>query len=147
MLFNYISLFLEFLCHFKLADMVFAESDCMHDANALQMLLDGCRRCYWVIHEADSIDTFTFAGTERPLGKVNALVDELLVVIELLIGAASSTWASDDVRCLVGFVVDCPQPNQVTGLCPGSLVQHYLPLARKQIILSKFCQRFSCSSG
>ncbi|BAS80158.1 Os02g0663300 [Oryza sativa Japonica Group] len=97
----------------SLADMVFAESACMHDANALQMLLDGCRRCYWVIHEADSIDTFTFTGTERPLEKVNSLVDELLVVIELLLGAVSSTLASDDVRSLVGFVVDCPQPNQV----------------------------------
>uniref|UniRef100_A0A0D9YW24 BEACH domain-containing protein n=1 Tax=Oryza glumipatula TaxID=40148 RepID=A0A0D9YW24_9ORYZ len=97
----------------SLADMVFAESVCMHDANALQMLLDGCRRCYWVIHEADSIDTFTFTGTERPLEKVNSLVDELLVVIELLLGAVSSTLASDDVRSLVGFVVDCPQPNQV----------------------------------
>ncbi|TVU28919.1 hypothetical protein EJB05_20457 [Eragrostis curvula] len=97
----------------SLADMVFAESTCMRDANALQVLLDGCRRCYWVIHEADSIDTFTLTGSERPIEKVNALVDELLVVIELLIGAASSTLASDDVRCLVGFVVDCPQPNQV----------------------------------
>ncbi|KAF8765456.1 hypothetical protein HU200_008602 [Digitaria exilis] len=97
----------------SLADMVFAESTCMRDANALQMLLDGCRRCYWVIHEADSIDTFTLTGHERPLGNVNALVDELLVVVELLIGEAPSTLASDDVRCLVGFVVDCPQPNQV----------------------------------
>ncbi|KAG8059986.1 hypothetical protein GUJ93_ZPchr0002g23183 [Zizania palustris] len=97
----------------SLADMVFAESSCMHDANALQMLLDGCRRCYWVVREADSIDTFSFTGSERPLEKVNALVDELLVVIELLIGAASSALASDDVRSLVGFVVDCPQPNQV----------------------------------
>uniref|UniRef100_A0ACD5Z3S4 Uncharacterized protein n=1 Tax=Avena sativa TaxID=4498 RepID=A0ACD5Z3S4_AVESA len=97
----------------SLADMVFAESSCMYDANALQMLLDGCRRCYWVTREGDSVDTFTFTGTGRPLGKVNALVDELLVVIELLIGAASSTMVSDDIRRLVGFVVDCPQPNQV----------------------------------
>ncbi|KAK1618689.1 hypothetical protein QYE76_024206 [Lolium multiflorum] len=97
----------------SLADMVFAEAACMYEANALQMLLDGCRRCYWVTRERDSIDNFTFTETERPLGKVNALVDELLVVIELLIGAASSTMASDDVRRLVGFVVDCPQPNQV----------------------------------
>ncbi|KAM0849147.1 hypothetical protein ACQ4PT_053922 [Festuca glaucescens] len=97
----------------SLADMVFAESACMYEANALQMLLDGCRRCYWVTRERDSIDNFTFTETERPLGKVNALVDELLVVIELLIGAASSTMASDDVHRLVGFVVDCPQPNQV----------------------------------
>ena len=114
----------------SLADMVFAESTCMRDANALQMLLDGCRSCYWVIHEADSIDTFTLTGNERPLGNVNALVDELLVVIELLIGAAPSTLASDDVRCLVGFVVDCPQPNQVTALGTGSLAQYYLPHVR-----------------
>jgi hypothetical protein len=112
----------------SLADMVLSESTCMRDANALQVLLDGCRRCYWVIHEADSIDTFTLTGYERSLEKVNALVDELLVVIELLIGAASSTSTSSDVRCLIGFVVDCPQPNQVTGLGPGSLAHHYLPV-------------------
>lgn len=122
----------------SLADMVFAESACMYDANALQMLLDGCRRCYWVTREGDSIDTFTLTGTERPLGKVNALVDELLVVIELLIGADSSTMASDDVRRLIGFVVDCQQPNQVTGFGTGSLAQHYMRLARKQRLSSKF---------
>ena len=120
----------------SLADMVFAESSCMYDANALQVLLDGCRRCYWVTREGDSIDTFTFAGTERPLGKVNALVDELLVVIELLIGAASTTMASDDIRRLVGFVVDCPQANQVTGIDTGSRAQHYIPLAKKQRLSS-----------
>ena len=87
----------------------------MRDAKAMQMLLDGCRRCYWVIQEPDSIDNFAFTGTKRSLGEVNALVDELLVVIELLLGAASSTAAADDVRCLIGFIVDCPQPNQVLG--------------------------------
>ncbi|OQU82107.1 hypothetical protein SORBI_3006G173200 [Sorghum bicolor] len=97
----------------SLADMVFTESACMRDAKAMQMLLDGCRRCYWVIQEPDSIDNFALTGTKRSLGEVNALVDELLVVIELLLGAASSTAAADDVRCLIGFIVDCPQPNQV----------------------------------
>uniref|UniRef100_K3Y4M0 BEACH domain-containing protein C2 n=1 Tax=Setaria italica TaxID=4555 RepID=K3Y4M0_SETIT len=97
----------------SLADMVFTESACMRDAKAMQMLLDGCRRCYWAIQEPDSIDNFAFTGTKRSLGEVNALVDELLVVVELLLGAASSTAASDDVRCLIGFIVDCPQPNQV----------------------------------
>lgn len=109
----------------SLADMVFAESACMYETNALQMLLDGCRRCYWVTREGDSVDTFTFAGTERPIEKVNALVNELLVVIELLIGAASSsTMASDDIRCLVGFIVDCPQPNQASGVNTGSPAQY-----------------------
>ncbi|CAL0324546.1 unnamed protein product [Lupinus luteus] len=51
--------------------------------------------------------------TLLPVGEVNALVDELLVVIELLIVAASPLVASDDVRCLLGFMVDCPQPNQI----------------------------------
>ncbi|PNT61623.1 hypothetical protein BRADI_5g17947v3 [Brachypodium distachyon] len=100
----------------SLADMVFTESGCMQDANALQMLLDGCRRCYWAIRESDSIDNLPRTGMERSLGEVNALIDELLVVIELLLGAASSTAASDDVRCLIGFIVDCPQPNQVARL-------------------------------
>ncbi|KAM0901342.1 hypothetical protein ACQ4PT_020040 [Festuca glaucescens] len=100
----------------SLADMVFTESVCMRDANALQMLLDGCRRCYWAIQEPDSVDNLPLTGTKRSLGEVNALIDELLVVIELLLGAASSTAASDDVRSLIGFIVDCPQPNQVARL-------------------------------
>ncbi|XVE77007.1 hypothetical protein DITRI_Ditri13aG0027300 [Diplodiscus trichospermus] len=70
----------------SLADMVFTESSVMRDANAMQMLLDG---------------------------EVNALVDELLVIIELLIGAAPPSLAVDDVRHLLGFMVDCLQPNQV----------------------------------
>uniref|UniRef100_A0A3Q7EKN2 BEACH domain-containing protein C2 n=1 Tax=Solanum lycopersicum TaxID=4081 RepID=A0A3Q7EKN2_SOLLC len=96
----------------SLADMVFTESSVMRDANAIQMLLDGCRRCYWTIRESDSTDTFMTDET-RPVGEVNALVDELLVVIELLVVAAPPSLATDDVRCLLGFMVDCPQPNQV----------------------------------
>jgi hypothetical protein len=99
----------------SLADMVFTESACMRDAKAMQMLLDGCRRCYWTMREPDSIDNFTLTGAKRSPGEVTALVDELLVIIELLLGAASSTAISDDVCCLIGFVVDCPQPNQVLG--------------------------------
>eukprot|EP00268_Persea_americana_P028192 TRINITY_DN27418_c1_g1_i5.p1 TRINITY_DN27418_c1_g1~~TRINITY_DN27418_c1_g1_i5.p1 ORF type:complete len:1215 (+),score=249.75 TRINITY_DN27418_c1_g1_i5:146-3790(+) len=97
----------------SLADMIFTESSSMRDANALQMLLDGCRRCYWIIRETDSVDTFSLHESQRPMGKVNALVDELLVIIELLVIAASPLSAVDDIRCLIGFVVDCPQPNQV----------------------------------
>lgn len=96
----------------SLADMVFTESSVMRDANAIQMLLDGCRRCYWTICEGDSADTFMNEKT-RPVGEVNALVDELLVVIELLVVAAPPLLATDDIRCLLGFMVDCPQPNQV----------------------------------
>ncbi|XP_068650842.1 BEACH domain-containing protein C2 [Aristolochia californica] len=97
----------------SLADMVFTESSAMRDANAIQMLLDGCRRCYWTVREKDSVDSFPLQEGVRPVGEVNALVDELLVVIELLIGAAAPSLAVDDVRCLIGFMVDCPQPNQV----------------------------------
>lgn len=97
----------------SLSDMVFTEASVMREANALQMFLDGCRRCYWVVRERDSVDTFSPNGTSRPIGEVNALIDELLVVIELLVGAASPSLAGDDVRCLIGFMIDCPQPNQV----------------------------------
>ncbi|XP_061339623.1 BEACH domain-containing protein C2 isoform X2 [Gastrolobium bilobum] len=97
----------------SLADMVFTESTVMRDANAIQMLLDGCRRCYWTIPEIDSLNTFSLTGATRPVGEINALVDELLVVVELLIVAAPPSLAPDDVRCLLGFMVDCPQPNQV----------------------------------
>ncbi|PKI49551.1 hypothetical protein CRG98_030044 [Punica granatum] len=97
----------------SLADMVFTESSVMRDANAIQMLLDGCRRCYWTIREKDSVDNFSLNHEVRPVGEINALVDELLVIIELLIGGAPPSFAADDVRCLLGFLVDCPQPNQV----------------------------------
>lgn len=97
----------------SLADMVFTESSAMRDANALQMLLDGCRRCYWVVLEKDSVETFSLHGPARPMGDVNALVDELLVIVELLVGSASPSLVDDDVRCLISFLVDCPQPNQV----------------------------------
>ncbi|ONM15167.1 BEACH domain-containing protein C2 [Zea mays] len=128
----------------SLADMVFTESACMRDAKAMQMLLDGCRRCYWVIQEPDSIDNFAFTGTKRSLGEVNALVDELLVVIELLLGAASSTAAADDVRCLIGFIVDCPQPNQVAR------VLHLIYRLNVQPNISRanlFSQSFITSGG
>ncbi|KAF5731677.1 Beige-related and WD-40 repeat-containing protein isoform 1 [Tripterygium wilfordii] len=97
----------------SLADMVFSESLVMRDANAIQMLLDGCRRCYWTIREKDSVDTFSLDEAKRPVGEINALVDELLVIIELLIGAAPTSISAEDVRCLLRFMVDCPQPNQV----------------------------------
>ncbi|KAL2892359.1 BEACH domain-containing protein C2 [Bienertia sinuspersici] len=97
----------------SLADMVFTESSVMRDANAIQMLLDACRRCYWTIREKDSVNTFSLNEETRPVGEVNALIDELLVVIELLMVAASPSLAADDMRCLLCFLVDCPQPNQV----------------------------------
>ncbi|GMI75865.1 Beach-Domain Homolog C2 [Hibiscus trionum] len=97
----------------SLADMVFTESSVMQDANAMQMLLDGCRRCYWTIREKDSLDTFSLNDDMHPMGEVNALVDELLVVIELLIGAAPPSMVADNVHCLLGFMVDCPQSNQI----------------------------------
>ncbi|GAB2271630.1 BEACH domain-containing protein C2 [Dionaea muscipula] len=98
----------------SLADMVFTESSVMRDAKAIQMLLDGCRRCYWMTREKDSVNTFSLDGDTHPVGEVNALVEELLVVIELLIVAAPPSLALDDMHCLLGFMVDCPQPNQVS---------------------------------
>lgn len=97
----------------SLADMVFTESSVMRDANAIQMLLDACRRCYWTIREKDSVNTFSLNEETRPIGEVNALIDELLVVVELLMVAAPSSLAADDIQCLLCFLVDCPQPNQV----------------------------------
>lgn len=97
----------------SLADMVFIESSAMRDANAMQMLLDGCRRCFWIIREGDSVDEISLQEGPRLVGEVNALIDELLVVVELLVGVADSSLAPNDMQCLIGFVVDCPQPNQV----------------------------------
>ncbi|KAJ9556460.1 hypothetical protein OSB04_011074 [Centaurea solstitialis] len=54
----------------SLADMVFTESSVLRDAKAIQTLLDGCRRCYWTVHENDSIISFSLNGSSpRRLGK------------------------------------------------------------------------------
>ncbi|XP_024526779.1 BEACH domain-containing protein C2 [Selaginella moellendorffii] len=97
----------------SLADMVFTEEKTMRAANAVQMLLDGCRSCYWIVPEPHSVHSFAGGKNTRPLGEINALVDELLVIVELLTGSAQGPIAASDVRCLVQFVLDCPQPNQV----------------------------------
>ncbi|KAL8235755.1 hypothetical protein R6Q59_016836 [Mikania micrantha] len=108
----------------SLADMVFTESSVMRDAKAIQTLLDGCRRCYWTIREKDSVNAFSLNGPTRPIGEVNALVDELLVVIELLVVAAPPSMAGDDIRCLLGFLVDSPQPNQSGFHAPQDLTRN-----------------------
>ncbi|KAF2311096.1 hypothetical protein GH714_019473 [Hevea brasiliensis] len=100
----------------SLADMVFSESLVMRDANAIQMLLDGCRKCYWTICEKDSVNAFSLDEVVRPMGELNALVDELLVIIELLIGAAPPSMAADDLRCLLGSLCLIAQPNQVARM-------------------------------
>ncbi|XP_010506510.1 PREDICTED: BEACH domain-containing protein C2 [Camelina sativa] len=97
----------------SLQDMVFTEATAMRNAEAIQLLLDGCRRCYWMISEKDSETTFPLDGNTRQMGELNALIDELLVIIELLMGAASPSLAADDLRQLLGFIIDSPQPNQV----------------------------------
>eukprot|EP00850_Spirogloea_muscicola_P020769 SM000226S07410 [mRNA] locus=s226:160492:175617:+ [translate_table: standard] len=112
----------------QLADLAFAEQAIMHSANALQMLLDSCRRCYWVVREEDSIDfkggpqadaqdkVGSGAGCEESqLGEAQALVDELLVVVELLVGPANQgpAAAEESIRTLVQFAISCPQPHQV----------------------------------
>ncbi|KAG0575918.1 hypothetical protein KC19_5G040000 [Ceratodon purpureus] len=96
-----------------LADMVYTEAATMRGANAVQVLLDGCRRCYWLNPEPNSIYTFADEKSSRHGGELNALVDELLVVVELLVGSTQGTALSGDVCSLVQFVLDCPQPNQV----------------------------------
>ncbi|XP_058104707.1 BEACH domain-containing protein C2 [Magnolia sinica] len=128
----------------SLSDMVFTESSAMRDANAVQMLLDGCRRCYWIIRETDSVDTFTLHEAPRPMGKVNALLDELLVVLELLVGAASPSLAVDDLHNLNGFMVDCPQPNQVARV----LHLIYRLVVQKNISKAQiFAESFISSGG
>lgn len=96
-----------------LADMVYTEAATMRGANAVQVLLDGCRRCYWLNPESDSIFSFADEKSSRHGGELNALVDELLVVVELLVGSTQGAALSGDVCSLVQFVLDCPQPNQV----------------------------------
>lgn len=128
----------------SLADMVFTESSVMRDANAIQMLLDGCRKCYWTIREKDSINTFSLQEALRPLGEVNALVDELMVVIELLVVAAPPSSAVDDVRCLLGFMVDCPQPNQVARVLH---LIHRLVVQPNTSRAQTFAEAFTSSGG
>ncbi|MCO5558963.1 hypothetical protein L7F22_012554 [Adiantum nelumboides] len=99
----------------SLADMVFSESATMRAADAVQMLLDGCRKCYWIVPESDSLSFFADGKLPRPVGELNALVEELLVVVELLLGTSRGD-VSTDVQCLINFLLECPQPNQVARI-------------------------------
>ncbi|KAJ0254910.1 BEACH domain-containing protein C1 [Hirschfeldia incana] len=128
----------------SLQDMVFTEATAMRNADAIQILLDGCRRCYWTVKEKDSVNTFSLDGDVRPMWEVNALVDELLVIIELLMGAASSSFASDDIRRLLGFIVDSPQPNQVARVLHLMFRLVVQPNAAKA---QTFAEVFITSSG
>lgn len=69
------------------------------------------------LHSADPspvLPLFFFIGrSPRPVGELNTLIDELLVVVELLVGSGQGAVAEADVKTLIHFVVDCPQPNQV----------------------------------
>ncbi|XP_048634258.1 BEACH domain-containing protein C1-like [Brassica napus] len=140
------------VCHYRLQkkllsslqDMVFTEAEAMRNADAIQILLDGCRRCYWMVQEKDSVNTFSLDGDVRPMGEVNALVDELLVIIELLMGAASSSFASADVHRLLGFIVDSPQPNQVARVLHLMFRLVVQPNAAKA---QTFAEVFITSSG
>jgi hypothetical protein len=59
-------------------------------------------------------DSISFCcRSPRPVGELNTLIDELLVVVELLVGSGQGAVAESDVKTLIHFVVDCPQPNQV----------------------------------
>ncbi|KAL0725345.1 hypothetical protein Bca4012_039944 [Brassica carinata] len=128
----------------SLQDMVFTEATAMRNADAIQILLDGCRRCYWTVQEKDSVNTFSLDGDVRHMGKVNALVDELFVIIELLMGAASSSFASADVHRLLGFIVDSPQPNQVARVLHLIFRLVEQPNAAKA---QTFAEAFITSSG
>ena len=90
----------------SLADMVFTEATVMRTTNAVRLLLDGCRRCYWLIHEDDSVDKFAIRKLCRSAGELNALVDEFMVIIKLLVGSSTGPAASKDVRCLIHFMLD-----------------------------------------
>jgi hypothetical protein len=39
-----------------------------------------------------------------------------MMIIKLLVGSSTGPAASNDVRCLIHFVLDCPQPNQVARI-------------------------------
>lgn len=101
-----------------LADLAFTDASTMRGSNAVQLLLDGCRRCYWVFPEPDSLHLYAGGRSARPVGEMNALIDELLVVVELLVGSSPNSISESDVSSLVQFVMDCPQPNQVRLTLP-----------------------------
>ncbi|GJP47283.1 hypothetical protein CLOM_g6504 [Closterium sp. NIES-68] len=137
----------------SLAAVAVREQHTLRAAGALPVLLDGCRRCYWVQHEAISLPlgpassrsvTAAAAGSHGAaegsgqrsgeakgdeqqqqeegevvgaqharMGEVNALVDAVVGVLELLLASSSSAAMGADMRTLVAFLLDCPHPNQV----------------------------------
>ncbi|KAJ7518790.1 hypothetical protein O6H91_20G008500 [Diphasiastrum complanatum] len=97
----------------SLSDIIVTDESTMRDANAVQMLLDGCRSCYWLTPEVDSVCKLDNGRSCRPVLQPNPLVDELLIVVELLINSAQRSTVTANIRCLVQFVLDCPQRHQV----------------------------------
>jgi hypothetical protein len=85
--------------------------------------------------------------------ELKSLIDELLVIIELLVATASSSTSSYDARCLIGFVVDCSQPNQVARVlhlinrlivCKGNMFAQSFILAagvEGTVVVSKFLEQ------
>ncbi|CAI5494352.1 unnamed protein product [Closterium sp. Naga37s-1] len=139
------------------------EQHTLRAAGALPVLLDGCRRCYWVQLEAISLplgpassrsatppsmkspgaeeggggaevggeareqeEGEWVAGQHARMGEVNALVDAVMGVLEVLLATSSGTAMGADMRTLVAFLLDCPHPNQPTLAmpCPVSLCCH-----------------------
>ncbi|KAJ7518802.1 hypothetical protein O6H91_20G008900 [Diphasiastrum complanatum] len=96
----------------SLSDIIVTDESTMRDANAVQMLLDGCRSCYWLTPEVDSVCKLDNGRSCRPVLQPNPLVDELLIVVELLINSAQRSTVTANIRCLVQFVLDCPQRHQ-----------------------------------
>ncbi|CAI5475939.1 unnamed protein product [Closterium sp. Yama58-4] len=134
----------------SLAAVAVREQHTLRAAGALPVLLDGCRRCYWVHLEAISLPlgpsssrSATPAAIKSPgaeeagggaevggerreqeeremvlrqharMGEVNALVDAVMGVLELLLATSNATAMGADMRTLVAFLLDCPHPNQV----------------------------------
>ncbi|CAI5977612.1 unnamed protein product [Closterium sp. NIES-64] len=125
----------------SLAAVAVREQHTLRAAGALPVLLDGCRRCYWVQLEAMSLplgpassrsatplsmkspgaqetggaeeEGEVVAGQHARMGEVNALVDAVMGVLELLLATSSAPAMAADMRTLVAFLLDCPHPNQV----------------------------------
>ncbi|CAI5460340.1 unnamed protein product [Closterium sp. Yama58-4] len=134
----------------SLAAVAVREQHTLRAAGALPVLLDGCRRCYWVHLEAISLplgpassrsatpasinspgaaearggaevggerreqeEREMVAGQHARMGEVNALVDAVMGVLELLLATSNGSAMGADMRTLVAFLLDCPHPNQV----------------------------------
>ncbi|CAI7871365.1 unnamed protein product, partial [Closterium sp. NIES-53] len=158
-------------------DAVSLELQALQSVGAVSLLLDGCRRCYWMTWEPSSVRLCTASwhptrlaalvkggageaggagggewGREEMqeermgmMGEVNGMVNAVMGALEKLVCAGVGLDVMGaDMRALVSFALQCPQPNQVARVL---LLLYRLMSQPNSSRASAFMVQFLASGG